>query len=84
MIAFSCNVPQTALTFGKYSTSGPIRLLAPFWEGTEAVEGGGQPGHMMSVCHVPRPQDLKTLENPYSRDPGTLTTYSTFTPEEQE
>lgn len=28
MIAFSCNVPQTALTFGKYSTSGPIRLPA--------------------------------------------------------
>lgn len=24
MIAFSRNVPQTALTFGKYSTSGPI------------------------------------------------------------
>lgn len=80
MITFSRNVPQTALTFGKYSTSGPIRLLASFWKGAEAVEAGrGQPEPMMSACHVPRPRDPRTPEHPHSGDPGALSTLATFT-----
>lgn len=62
MIAFSRNVPQTALTFGKYSTSGPIRLLASFWKGAEAVEAGRGATRAYDVC-LSRPQTTGP-ENP--------------------
>lgn len=42
MIAFSRNVPQIALTFGKYSTSGPIQLLTFFLEEERNGRGGSE------------------------------------------
>lgn len=47
MITFSCNVPQIALTFGKYLTSGPIQLQTSFLE-EERNDRGGQCG----VCRI--------------------------------
>lgn len=62
MIAFSCNVPQTALTFGNYSTSGPIRLLAFFLEGNRGSGRGGGATGAYNVC-LSRPQTTGP-ENP--------------------
>ena len=48
MIAFSCNVPQIALTFGKYSTSGPIQLQTFFLEEERNGREGGSDGLLCS------------------------------------
>lgn len=72
MIAFSRNVPQTALTFGKYSTSGPIRLLASFWKGAEVVEAGRGATRAYDVC-LSRPQTT----GPGTREPQNTRTLET-------
>lgn len=66
MITFSCNVPQIALTFGKYPTSGPIRLQTFFCGKGEKWQRGGREGLQCSE------KELRLSASP-PRDPGALT-----------
>lgn len=71
MIAFSCNVPQIALTFGKYSTSGPIQLQTFFLEEERNGREGGSEGLSCSergyfLAQMPGADS----QPPPPRDPG--------------
>lgn len=66
MIAFSCNVPQIALTFGKYSTSGPIQLQTFFPERGEQWQKGGRRDYnvLKKSCFPAQPPGAETTGLP--------------------
>lgn len=73
MITFSCNVPQIALTFGKYPTSGPIRLQTSFPEKErDGREGAARACSVLKrSCFPARTPGAETLRLSSQRPRGT-------------
>lgn len=70
---FRCNVPQIALTFGKYSTSGPIQLQTFFWKRREMAERAARACNVLKrncfPAHTPGAEPLGLSASP-PRDQG--------------
>lgn len=73
MITFSCNVPQIALTFGKYPTAGPIRLLTFFPEKERnGREGAARAYNVLErTCFPAQTPGAETLSLSSQRPRGT-------------
>lgn len=72
---FRCNVPQIALTFGKYSTSGPIQFQTFFWKRREMAERAARACNVLkrncSPAHTPAAEPSGLSASP-PRNQGAL------------